>query len=138
MLQGWRRFTPTAVRKTGPSLGPKKSSRERGESSESSTVIGAGVVEEAEFVPIGTIPTSSGRGEGEGVVRLGPEESDVAVRRVTDSEFVSAKEMQLNISMIIKKPPHEGRSIWNSRITKQIQVSTKKLQKLSVQLSITF
>ena len=60
------------------------------------------------------------------MVRFGPEESDVAVRGLIVSELVSAKEMQLNISMIIKKLPHEGRSIWNSRITKQIQVSTKK------------
>jgi hypothetical protein len=89
-------------------------------------------------MPIGTIPTSSGRSEGEVVVRLGLEDSDVAVRSVTDSELVSAEAAQLNISMLIKKLPQKGRSIWNSRITKQIQVSTKKLQKLSVQLSITF
>ena len=138
MLQGWRRFTPTAVRKTGPSLGPKKSSRERGESSDSSSVTGVGVVGDGEFVAMGTLPTSSGRSEGEVVVRLGPEDSDVAVRSVTDSELVSAEAAQLNISMLIKKLPQKGRSIWNSLITKQIQVSTKKLQKLSVQLSITF
>ena len=40
------------------------------------------------LAPIGTMPTSSGRSEGEGVVRLGPEESDVEVRRVTASELV--------------------------------------------------
>ena len=40
---------------------------------------------------IGTIPTSSGRSEGEGVVRLGPEESDGAVRRDTVPEFVWAE-----------------------------------------------
>ena len=58
--------------------------------------------------------------------RVGPEEPDVAVRSVTDSELVSAEAAQLNISMLIKKPPQKGRSIWNSRITKQSQVSTKK------------
>jgi hypothetical protein len=79
-------------------------------------------------MPIGTIPTSSGRSEGEGVVRFGPEESDVAVRSVTDSELVSAEAAQLNISMLIKKPPQEWRSIWNSRITKQIQVSKKNFR----------
>jgi hypothetical protein len=95
-------------------------------------------VGDGELMPIGTIPTSSGRSEGEVVVRLGPEDSDVVVRSVTDSELVSAEAAQLNISMLIKKLPQKGRSIWNSLITKQIQVSTKKLQKLSVQLSITF
>jgi hypothetical protein len=59
------------------------------------------------LAPIGTIPTSSGRSEGEGEVRVGPAESDVAVRRVTDSELVSAEEMQLNISVINKKPPQK-------------------------------
>ena len=76
------------MRNTGPSFGPKKSSRDRGESSDSSSATGAGVVGDGEFVLIGTIPTSSGRSEGEGVVRLGPEESDVAVRRLTASELV--------------------------------------------------
>ena len=40
------------------------------------------------LAPIGTIPTSVRRGEGKGVVRLGPAESDVAVRRLTASELV--------------------------------------------------
>ena len=125
MLQGWRRFTPTAVRKTGPSLGPKKSSRERGESSDSSSVTGVGVVGDGEFVAMGTLPTSSGRSEGEGVVRVGPEESDVGVRRVTASELVWAEEEKLSISVINKKPLQRGRSKWNSRITKQFRISTK-------------
>ena len=47
--------------------------------SESSRVTGAGVTSDGEFVQIETMPTSSGRSEGEGVVRVGPEESDVAV-----------------------------------------------------------
>ena len=40
------------------------------------------------LAPIGTMPISSGRKEGDGVVRFGPEESDVGVRRVTASELV--------------------------------------------------
>ena len=90
MLQGWSRFTPTAVRKTGPSLGPKKSSRERGESSVASSGMGSEVETAGVGVlaPIGTIPTSSGRSEGEGVECVGPAESDVAVRRLTASELV--------------------------------------------------
>ena len=64
---------------------------------------------EGEFVPIGTVPTSSGRSEGEGVVRLDPEESDVAVRRVTASELVWAEAVQLDISVINKKAPQKGR-----------------------------
>jgi hypothetical protein len=77
--------------------------------SESSTDTGVEVVGDGEFMPIGTIPTSSGRSEGEGVVRLGPEESDVAVRRVTASWLVWAEAVQLNVSVINKKPLHEGR-----------------------------
>ena len=77
--------------------------------SESSTDTGVEVVGDGEFVPIGTIPTSSGRSEGEGVVRVGPEESHVGVRRVTASELVWAKEVKLSISVMNKKPPHEGR-----------------------------
>jgi len=65
-------------------------------------------VTEGEFVPIGTIPTSSGRSEGEGVVRACPAESDVAVRRVTASELVWAKAGELNIKAINKKPPEKG------------------------------
>jgi hypothetical protein len=66
-------------------------------------------VGDGEFVPIGTIPTSSGRSEGEGVVRVGPEELDVAVRRVTASELVWAETGKLNISVINKKHPEKGR-----------------------------
>ena len=40
------------------------------------------------LAPIGTIPTSVRRGEGKGVVRVGSEESDGAVRRLTASELV--------------------------------------------------
>ena len=64
---------------------------------------------DGEFEPIGTIPASSGRREGEGVVRFGPEESDVAVRRVRDSGLVWAEAVQLNISVINKKYPEKGR-----------------------------
>lgn len=64
---------------------------------------------DGEFVPIGTIPTSSGRSEGEGVVRVGPEELDVAVRRVTASWLVWAEAVHLNISVINKKHPEKGR-----------------------------
>jgi len=71
-------------------------------------------VTEGEFVPIETISTSSGRSEEEGVVGVGPAESDVAVRRLTASELVSAEAAQLNIRVISKKLPQEGRSIWNS------------------------
>ena len=63
---------------------------------------------EGEFVPIGTIPTSSGRSEGEGVVRVGPEESDVAVLRVTASELVRAEAGKLNIRAINRKTPRKG------------------------------
>jgi len=97
-------------------LGPKKSSKERGESSDSSSVTGAGVVTEGEFVPIGTIPASSGRSEGEGVVRVGPEESDVGVRRATVSELVWAEAVQLHISVTNKKPPLKGRLFMRSEI----------------------
>ena len=71
---------------------------------------------EGEFVPIGPMPMSSGRSEGEGVVRVGPEESDVAVRRVTASELVLAEAVQLNISVINKKAPHKGRLFLKSVI----------------------
>jgi hypothetical protein len=64
--------------------------------------MGAGVVGVGEFVPIGTIPASSGRREGEGVVRVGPDESDVGFRRVTVSEFVWAEAGKLKISAIRK------------------------------------
>ena len=66
-------------------------------------------MEDGEFMPIGTIPTFSGRSEGEGVVRVGPEESDVAVRRATFSELVWAEMGKLNISVINKKHPEKGR-----------------------------
>jgi hypothetical protein len=58
-------------------------------------------------MPIGTIPTSSGRSEGEGVVRVGPEESDVAVLRVTASELVRAEAGKLNIRAINRKTPRK-------------------------------
>ena len=93
--------------------------------SEPSSDTGVEAVGDGEFMPIGTIPTSSGRSEGEGVVRVGPEESDVGVLRVTASELVWAKEEKLSISVIKKKPPQRGRSKWNSRITKQFRISTK-------------
>ena len=53
-----------------------------------SEVVTAGV---GVLAPIGTIPTSARLGEGEGVVRAGPEESDGAVRRDTFPEFVWAE-----------------------------------------------
>ena len=62
---------------------------------------------DGEFIPIGTIPTSSGRSEGEGVVRVGPEESDVAVLRVTVSELVRAEAGKLNIRAINRKTPRK-------------------------------
>ena len=71
---------------------------------------------DGEFMPIGTIPTSSGRSDGEGVVRAGPEESDVAVRRVTASELVWAEEGELSIRAINKKLPQKGRLFLKSRI----------------------
>jgi len=73
-------------------------------------------VGDGEFVPIGTIPTSSGRSEGEGVVRVGPEESDVAARRETASELVSAKAGKMKISAINKKDPQKGRLFFESEI----------------------
>jgi hypothetical protein len=73
-------------------------------------VTGAGVTEGGEFVPTGTIPTSSGRSEG--VVRVGPDESDVAVRRVTALELVSVDAVQLNISVINTQALHKGRVLF--------------------------
>ena len=77
-------------------------------------------------MPIGTMPTSSGRSEGEGVVRVGPEESDVAVRGVTATELVWAEAVQLKISVINKKPPQKGKLLLQGRprdfkIGKQVQ-----------------
>ncbi len=72
------------------------------------------------LAPIGTMPMSSGRSEGEGVVRAGPEESDLAVPRVAASAVVWAEAGELSIRAIKKKLPQRGRSKWNSRITKQI------------------
>ena len=94
--------------------------------SESSTDTGVEVVGDGEFMPIGKIPTSSGRSEGEGVVRLGPEESGVAVRGGTFSELVWAETGKLNISVINKKPPQrEGlfikRKVSDFRICKPSQ-----------------
>ena len=70
-----------------------------------SEVVTAGV---GVLAPIGTIPTSARLGEGEGLVRAGPEESDLAVRRVTASVLVWAKAGELNIRAINKKPPEKG------------------------------
>ena len=64
---------------------------------------------EGEFVPIGTIPMSSGRSEGEGVVRVSPEESEGSARRVTASELVWAEAEKLNAREINKKVPQMGR-----------------------------
>jgi hypothetical protein len=50
------------------------------------------------------------------VVRLGPEESDVVVRRVTASELVSAETVWLDISVMNKKAPQKGRLFLNSEI----------------------
>jgi len=77
-------------------------------------------------MPIGAIPTSSGRSEGEGVVRVGPEESEVAVRGVTATELVWAEAVQLKISVINKKPPQKGKLLSQRRprdfkIGKQVQ-----------------
>jgi len=49
-------------------------------------------------------------------VRVGPEESDVGVRRVTFSELVWAEAVQLNISATNKKPPQKGRLFMRSEI----------------------
>jgi hypothetical protein len=59
-------------------LGPKKSSRERGESSVLSSVMGSEVETAGAGVlaPIGTMPISSGRKEGEAGGRVEGEESD--------------------------------------------------------------
>jgi len=79
-------------------------------------VKGAGVTEDGEFMPIRTIPTSSGRSKGEGVVRFGPEESDVAGRRVTASAVVWAEAGELSIRAINKKLPQKGGLFLRSRI----------------------
>jgi hypothetical protein len=65
-------------------------------------------VGDGEFEPIGTISTSSGRSEGEGVVRVGPEESDGSARRVTASELVWAEAEKLNTREINKIPLQKG------------------------------
>ena len=65
----------------------------------------AGVVGDGDFVPIGTILMSSGRSEGEGLFRVGPEESDETV-----FELVWAEAVKLYIRVINKKPPHKGRA----------------------------
>jgi hypothetical protein len=72
-------------------------------------VTGAGVTSDGEFVPIETISTSSGRSEGEGVVGVSPEESDVAVRELTFTELVWAGTGKLNIIVNNKKPTQKGR-----------------------------
>ena len=116
-------------------MGPKKSSRERGELSESSSAAGVGVVVDGEFMPIGTMPTSSGRSEGEGVESVGPEESDVAVRRLTASELVCAEAEELNIRAINKKPPQmEGlfikKGVSDFRICKPSQPLLRSYKRL--------
>ena len=64
---------------------------------------------DGEFRPIGTMPTSSGRSEGEAGERVSTKESGVAVRRVTFSDLVWAEMGKLNISVINKKHPEKGR-----------------------------
>ena len=76
--------------------------------------IGVGVDEGVETTvaagwPIGTIPTSSGRSDGEAGGRVSAEESGVAVRGVTFSDLVWAEMWKLNISAINKKHPEKGR-----------------------------
>ena len=66
--------------------------------------------------PIGTIPTSSGRSEGETGWRVSTEESGVAVRGGTFSELVWAETGKLNISVINKKHPEKGRLFMRSEI----------------------
>jgi hypothetical protein len=68
------------------------------------------------LAPIGTMPMSSGRSEGEGVVRAGPEESDLAVPRVAASAVVWAEAGELIIKAINKKPPQKGRLFLRSEI----------------------
>ena len=72
------------------------------------------------LAPIGTMPISSGRSEGEGVARAGTGLSDVVVPGVAASAVVWAEAGKLSIRAINKKLPQRGRSKWNSRITKQI------------------
>ena len=67
-------------------------------------------------MPIGTMPTSSGRSEGEGLESVGPEESDVAIRRLTASELVCAEAEELNIRAINKKAPQKGGLFLSSEI----------------------
>ena len=59
-------------------------------------------------MPIGTIPTSSGRSDGEAGGRVSAEESGVAVRGVTFSDLVWAEMGKLNSSVINKKHPEKG------------------------------
>jgi hypothetical protein len=66
-------------------------------------------VGDGEFVPIGTIPTPSGRSEGEVGLRVGPEESEGSARRVTASELVWAEAEKLNAREINKKVPQMGK-----------------------------
>jgi len=68
-------------------------------------------------VAIGTVPTSSGRSEGDGVLRVGPEESDVETLGVTDSELVWAEVGKLNISVMNKKLPQRGRLFMKRRVS---------------------
>jgi hypothetical protein len=68
------------------------------------------------LAPMGTIPISSGRKEGEGVARAGPEVSDVVVPRVAGSAVVWAEARELIIKAINKKPPQKGRLFLRSEI----------------------
>ena len=54
-------------------------------------------------MPIGTIPVSSGRREGEEGGRMRAEDSDGAVRRVTISEEVWAEAVMLDMRLVSKK-----------------------------------
>ena len=69
------------------------------------------------LAPIGTMPISSGRKEGGGVARAGPEESDVAIRRLTASELVCAEAEELNIRAINKKPPQREGLFMKRRVS---------------------
>ena len=68
------------------------------------------------LAPMGTMPISSGRKEGEGVARAGPEVSDVVVPRVAASAVVWAEARELIIKAINKKPPQKGRLFLRSEI----------------------
>ena len=54
-------------------------------------------------MPMGTIPVSSGRREGEAGGRMRADDSDGAVRRVTTSKEVWAEAVMLDMRLISKK-----------------------------------